>query len=438
MKRIATFSVLMLVLSACGGSGDTTTSTTVLDTTTTTDGSGTTTAPTDTTATTDTTVAESTTTTAPTTAAPTTTIPVTVHPRLPSAASGSLTPWGDVGAGWHVAIYDALDTTTWSPAPVVLYLVSPDGVRYEVANWTTDDRPWEIEDARPNGSAVILVSTDPSTHDTVWTLLDTKTRSERVLISAGFPEQNHIRVEFTRPTGLNVVIYRNDGTNEWLERRNTAGTLLATVYTQTVSGRDSLAWLYSEDGTKLLVQHHGGIAYIENNGTLIRETWVPPDRSCEPLKWWDSGTFLASCTGGPAVAPHDYYHQLWILKTDGTAGAALTSIPAGPVDIVEFGYTNAFKSGSTVLLQWSGDCSAGSPSVLGSGGLGTGIPMPWLSGGGAAITGVNGTQMGVHSWLTCGQEGGSLSMSTISGGFVANLIPLIGDSMGVLSPKHLG
>lgn len=66
------------------------------------------------------------------------------------------------------------------------------------------------------------------------------------------------------------------------------------------------------------------------------ELWSPQDNYCEPVRWWDPDTVLASCFGqGPGFAPlddqgqlHTYHGRLWLLEVDGSAGAPLTEYPA--------------------------------------------------------------------------------------------------------------
>ncbi len=452
MRRITLAIALILLLVACGDgegtstTGEETSSTaeatttearSTTEVTTTTEAASTTEATATTEAETTTTEAATTTTTEVTT----TTDPVTVDPGLPSAESRSLIPWSDVGTGWHVALYDASDVDPITDGPVVLYLVSPDGTRYEAASWAPDDRPWELHDVRPDGTAAIVVGMDPVSHDTVWELVNLTSGSKQVVHTAGFPENTYSRgpeVKFTRPTGTNLVVYRSDGTDEWIERHSTSGTTLATVYTQDRIDGESLLSLYGQSGVTILVKHHGGIAYIQNDGTLINEVWIPMDHDCDPVKWWDSDTFLAACRGGPASAPHEWYHQLWLLETDGTAGSALTSIPTGSVDVVDFGYVSAYQAGSDTLLQWAGDCSAGAAFVLQPDGSGVLLSMPWFSGEGYRITDVVSGQMGVYSWAACGEEDGALAAASPGGAFLHQLVPLIADTRGVIAVLPVG
>ena len=52
---------------------------------------------------------------------------------------------------------------------------------------------------------------------------------------------------------------------------------------------------------------------------------------------------MAAWVGEGPAFPHNWYHQVWILKTDGTAGAPLTEIPPGAVPVVDMGYLDGWQ-----------------------------------------------------------------------------------------------
>jgi TolB protein len=450
MKRLAL--ALVVVLAACGGeegSGSTTSTNSVSNTTeagptqTTVDALPTTTVP-------------ATTTTLPgATTTTTTTIAVVAGPNLPSSLPGASVPWSDVGDGWYVVLYDSSNAMATGPSdegPVVLYLVGPDGTRYETASWPTGDRPWSIADVRPDGTAAVVVGTGATPDDTVWTLVDLPTGAMQTVHEASFPEVTlgwGSTVGLTRPTGTNLVVYRSDGTDEWLERRSPGGSVLATLYRQEyIDPVSSLRWLYGYDGTTALVAHHGGLALVRNDGSLVRELWVPMDHRCDPVRWWDADTILAACYGlGPASAPvdefgapHTYYGQLWLLETDGSAGSSLTSLPGDPVIVVDFGYHDAWPVGGTTYVDWSGDCGASDTRVLQSDGtaapLSISIPASIVADGWTLIDVVSG-QFVVYAWQGCAADVGVLFAVDGSGQFTHELVPVAGDARGVIDVRGL-
>jgi TolB protein len=329
---------------------------------------------------------------------------------------------------------------------MLLYLVSPAGTRYEVTYFAGGaGKPQRITDVRPDGRFAIVERPNSLSPSTSWYYrVDLATGVAVGVYSASYPESSHAisyHVQFTRPTGEHLVVYRNDGTKQWLERRTYPGSVLAVLYSESViGGSQDLRWLYGQTGTTVLVKHLGGIAYVSNTGTLIREVQIPTGRDCDPVKWWDADTFLAACRGHPPLYPHDHYNQLWLLETNGGAGVPLTVIPSGPIDVVDSGYTSAHRlGGSATLLQWRGDCGTAQVRQLQPDGSGKAVTWPWLAGAhGYEITAVSGSQMGIYQWKTCDEEWGSLALSTTTGTFVRQLVPLTGDALGVISVLPIG
>lgn len=398
-----------------------------------------------------------TTTTGATTTTSTSTVPVTVDSHLPTALGSGEIPWGTVGEGWYLALYDSSKAAPTGPSevregPVVLYLVGPDGTRYEAASWAPDDRPWSIGDVRPDGTAAIVIGNGATFDDTKWVLVDLPTGAMQTVHTATFPETTYgwgPYVKLTRPSGTNLVVYRSDGVDEWLERRSPGGSVLATLYRQPyVDAFGSLRWMYGYDGTSLLVTHHGGIAHVANDGAPIGELWVPSDHRCEPVRWWDSDTFLATCYGlGPASAPideygnpHTYYGQLWLLETDGSAGTALTALPTEPVFVGDFGHHDAWPAGPTTFVSWTGDCGASAAQVLRADGttdaIAISMPPEIIVDGWSMVDVVDG-RMAVYAWQGCGAEVGVLMAADLQGSVTRDLVPVIGDARGVISVRGL-
>jgi len=450
MRSLTVSLVLAMVLTACGAEdGEVVSSSTappgptadgtVIEQTTTTTPSSTTTSSGNTT-----TTGSSTTTTI--------VAAVTDDPNLPDAAGRNEIPWAEVGFGWNVVLFDSSKADALGPSdvregPVVLYLVDAGGRRYEVASWPADSRPWALLDA--TSSAALVVGTGATMDDTVWTLVDLPTGATQIVHSASFPETTlgwGQYVKLTRPTGANVVVYRGDGVDEWLERRSPAGAVLATLYRQDyVDAFASLRWMYGHDGTFVLVSHHGGIAMVGNDGTAIAELWVPPDYQCEPVRWWDADTFLATCYGrGPGSAPrdefgdpHTYYGRLWLLETDGSAGVALTEYPEDPIFVSDFGYSDAWRAGPDTPLQWTGDCGAAHIAKLQSDGTGSFIDIsvpPSIVADGVAMVDVNVVAglITVYGYQGCAGDVGALFVVDLEGNFVQELVPVIGDTRSVI------
>jgi TolB protein len=332
---------------------------------------------------------------------------------------------------------------------VVLYLVDSGGDRYEIAAWPAHDRPWLLVDATE--TSALVAGNGATIDDTEWQVVDLMTGATTPVHRVGFPENTYGServVSLTRPTGTNVVVYKSDGTNEWLERRSSEGRLLDTVYQQPYTDRhSSLRWLYTHDGTSLLVTHHGGIAEVSNTGTVLAEIWVPADTRCDPVRWWDADTFLAACYGqGPSSAPiddngnpHTYYGRLWLLETDGSDGKALTEYPDDPIYFGDFGHQDAWPSGATTLIQWSGDCGASQIETLQSDGTGVRVTISPPGSGveGGAMVDVIGGHMTVYGWQDCAASVGTLFATDLGGGYLHDLVPIVGDAAAVIGVQGL-
>jgi len=277
-----------------------------------------------------TTVAESTTTVP---SSITTTVDgVTVDPNLPSALSRRQVPWADVGAGWYLVLYDSskaypTDEADVREGPIVLYLVSSTGERYEMAAWEPGQYATLIDATE---TSALVARFEVNLDRTVYEFVDLITGASSIAYTVGFPESSldiWPHASLTRPSGANVVVHRSDGSTEWLERRTPSGTVLSVIYEQTyVGGGRSMPWLYGPDGTSLVVARRDGISQVSNQGSLLAEPWTPPDTHCEPVRWWGADTFLAACFGqGPGSAPlddngqpHTFYGRLWLLETNGS------------------------------------------------------------------------------------------------------------------------
>jgi hypothetical protein len=387
-----------------------------------------------------------TTTTAGTT---TTTALRTTDPNLPSAMGRHEVPWAQVGAGWYVVLYDPskafpADASDIREGPVVLYLVDADGNRYEMTAWAPGMGPYHLLDA--TASSALTVRAGGSPDDSVFERIDMTTGARTVVHTRGFPESTYGEnptVSLTRPSGANAVVYRSDGADEWLERRSPDGSLIATVFTQPYTeASQSLAWMYGYGGTSLLVTHHGGISEISNTGALLNDLWVPMDTRCEPQRWWDADTFVAACYGrGPATAPDDgygnphiHYGRVWLLKTDGTAGVPVTSLPPA-ADVVDFGYHDMWPVGVDALLKWTGDCGSAHTARLQPDGTGVALTIavpPSLLLHGAEMIDFVGGRITHHGWETCDSWVGALFSTDVTGGDSVMLVPKIGDGRSVI------
>lgn len=251
-------------------------------------------------------------------------------------------------------------------------------------------------------------------------------------------------MSLTRPTGVNVVVYRSDGETEWLERRAPDGSVLAKLFEQLyIDAQGSLRSMYGHDGTSLLVTQHEGVAHVSNEGALLGRVDVPIDMRCDPVRWWDADTFLAACYGQELTSaptnevgePHTYYGQLWLLETDGSAGAALTESPPETPIVVDFGYNDAWPTETDTFLQWTGDCGASQVATLQPDGTGLRMPISVPASIGAAgmeLVDIVGEQMTIYGWQDCASSVGALFTTGLTGNYLDVLVPIVGDARSVI------
>ena len=147
----------------------------------------------------------------------------------------------------------------------------------------------------------------------------------------------------TLPTGRDVVVSRTtfEPISEHLEVYLTNGALLAEIGVKS-SDYPQYSWLYGLDGTFLVVGDGTSLEVIGNDGTPLRPLDAPA-AMCDPVRWWDDTTILATCVPDAIAATSGYYHVLWLIPVDGSAPTRLTVDPDPDVNVVEFGHANAWR-----------------------------------------------------------------------------------------------
>jgi hypothetical protein len=249
------------------------------------------------------------------------------------------------------------------------------------------------------------------------------------------------------PAGEAVTVYGFSLATEWLERLSWDGDSLGVLFEQPyVASPSDLRWLDSPDGGSVVVLYRDGVRLVAPAGETLRDLWAPADTICYPMRWWDADTYLAACYGqAPGAAPlddygnlHTYYGRLWLLETDGSAGTPMTSFPAEPPGVVDFGYRDAWPAGDETLIQWSGDCGAAAISVLQPDGTGVYLSVE-------APIGLDGVQMidvidgviAVYGWEGCDGWVGALFTVDLSGHLVRDLLPASAGARGVFAVHGL-
>ncbi len=224
------------------------------------------------------------------------------------AASGNaraVVPWDRVGAGWVLAEYTSARPVGGS-GPAVLYLISPGGARYQLARWPDWRTAPQLVAWSPDGKRALFQVFSGRGGAELLTLA-TGQVSTFVLPGAADP------IGFTTPDGLAIVASQQAGPATSLARYSLSGRLVRSLGTS-ADGQV----LYAPSGTEFATGAAGGLKLVSNSGTLIRTLRVPRTTamSCNPVRWWNSGTILASCLPPGSAIP-----QLWLVPGERRAAA---------------------------------------------------------------------------------------------------------------------
>jgi len=249
-------------------------------------------------------------------------------------------PWGRVGAGWVLAQY-----TTAPPGPgaasgpEMLYLISPDGTRYELANWP---------DSR---TAPFLLAWSPDGKRALFQVFSGQGGVEQLTlttdqVSTFVMQGSATPIGYTTPDGLNIVASRPSPPGYSLARYSLSGRL-----TRALGSSADGQVLYAPSGTEFVTGASDGLKLVSNGGALLRQLPVPGTSTnlCNPVRWWDSSTVLASCP-----PPNSSRSQVWLVPLSGRRPTALT--PLRGVKTHDLGDFDAWSLPSGLYLQSAGAC----------------------------------------------------------------------------------
>jgi hypothetical protein len=312
---------------------------------------------------------------------------------------------------------DGADLATATTGPSRLYLVSADGDRFQVPATVTrvavDILDWAGHEA------LVVASAGTSSEVRV---VDLMTGME----TATYPvavEDHPSRLASFLWTGseYDVLLFSDDGDMQRVERLDRTGAVVAVIAEQPTPAdwQDSLAFQPGDEAVAVATAE--GMSIVALDGSPVADLWRPEGR-CAPVRWWDAETILVVCD---QPAPNDSYGRLWLLPAEGSPGIALTAAPSGTVEVVDFGYQDAWPAGDDVLLQWRGDCGAATIEVAS-----TGDPLVEVSQG-AELVDVVGNVAYVQGWRACDGSEGNLTSYDLAGAVIAELVPLAGTGWGV-------
>jgi hypothetical protein len=259
------------------------------------------------------------------------------QPTAGTASAG--VPWNRVGPGWVLAQYTSAQPEGGKTGPAELYLISPAGTRYRLAHWPNWQTAPQLLAWSPDGQRALFQVFSGNGGVQVRTLATGRV-SSFALPGGASP------IGFTTPRGLAIVGGQVAGNGTSLARYTLSGGL-GRQLGFSVDGQV----LYSPTGTEFLTGTSNGIKLVSNLGGLIRQLPVPRTSadSCNPIRWWTSGTVLASCAPPNTAAP-----QLWLVPVSGARPTALTPVRAASSR--DLGDLDAWQLTSGLYLQAAGPC----------------------------------------------------------------------------------
>jgi hypothetical protein len=308
--------------------------------------------------------------------------------QLTAASARTSVPWSHVGVGWVLTQY-ASAAPEGGSGPAALYLISPGGTRYRLASWPNWRFAPQLLAWSPDGQRALFQVFSGKGGTEVLTLA-TGQLSTFVMPGAASP------IGFTTPRGLNIVAGQPSGSGTSLARYSLSGQLL-----QPLGYSADGQVLYAPSGIEFLTGTSHGLKLVSNDGALIRNLPVPRTsaNSCNPVRWWSSGTVLASCTPPNSASP-----QLWLVPASGARPTALT--PPRRVSSGDLGDLDAWPLPSGLYLQSAGPCAVLQIFKQAGNGSITLVPVPNTNGDNRVLTAL-GSRLLIQAPTSCA---GSVSL----------------------------
>ena len=318
---------------------------------------------------------------------------------------GALT---SVGAGWTLAEYSASTVISGGTArkagATTLYLVSPQGARKTLYRWAASQTNWSLLDWSGDKSRALFAGTTPNT---VGQLVLATGKFTTFQLPAGTQP-----LSYSRPDGTAILATQQTSSGDKLLRYDLNGKLEQTLTSGPVNSA-SVA-IDSPDGTTLAVNGARALELVKNSGGIARSLPVPGNPSCEPVRWWNSSTILATC-----LAAGQSGSRLWLVPASGARPTALTQqrTAKGP----DLGDINAYQLPTGLYLQATGACGVIFIARQASDGSATTVTVPQTTGNDNRIVTAQGSRLLVRAQTSC-QNSTSLLWFTPSSNAVQMLI----------------
>jgi hypothetical protein len=311
---------------------------------------------------------------------PTTSVPP-AQPALGAGETGTLAqvPWADIGPGWALADY-----TTGSSQlaePVTLYLVDPQGGRYQLYRWPATTQPWVLL-AWSGDKSRVLLQQQGTSEVTVHQL----TLATGQVTTFMLPSTVTQVLGYTRPDGENILV-AEDG----VVRYSLTGVLQARLS----DGTEIASAVSALDGLTEVVNGGTGVEVVSNTGGVIRFLPIPGTDAttggCTPERWWNAADVLVACASTGAIGP-----RLWLVPVSGAPPTALTPVRTGPPD---FGDVDAWQLSTGLYVLAETGC--GPPFIARQAAGGAGQPVAVPGGSSSVVIATSTDRMLIQQYTEC-------------------------------------
>lgn len=225
---------------------------------------------------------------------------VTVSDHLPTAQPVTPRIWADAGPGWVLASYRE---TGWGAdvGPQVIYLVAPDGVRYELVQLSTDALVHVVAWQPQRTSALVWKETSDSEHTTVttdWARLDLVSGVlTPIEVDAGVPWSSTIL-----PDGRVSI---GDGKAVDVDGTVTSAAVEAPAALATASAQ------YPDDTCEVVTRYDASSVILTCEKPLGADATVTWTQDPVLLRAWDDGSGRVEVLAEADGAHHDMPGAPW-------------------------------------------------------------------------------------------------------------------------------
>jgi hypothetical protein len=292
-------------------------------------------------------------------------------------------PWKRVGTGWVLTQYSSAAPAGGRAGSEALYLISPGGTRYQLASWPDSRSAPQLVAWSPDGQRALFQVFSGKGGAEVLTLATGRV-STFVMPGGANP------IGFTTPRGLNIVAGQPSGNGTSLARYSLSGRLL-----QRLGYSADGQLLYTPSGTEFATGNANGLKLVSNGGVLVRNLPVhgTSANSCNPVRWWNGGTLLASC-----IPPNSASPQLWLVPVSGARATALT--PPRRPSSGDLGDLDAWRLPSGLYLQAAGPCAVLQIFKQSASGAITRVTVPGTAGDNRVLTAL-GSRLMIQAPTSC-------------------------------------